>query len=72
MRAKVNQVEFDKGQLNYGDKRFESSFVKGRRLDLNDLIKRVKDEEKKSKKNNFYIFSAILSVGVIAVILLNF
>jgi len=72
MRAKVNQVEFDKDQLNYRDKRFESSFIKERRLDLNDLIKRVKDEEKKSKKNNFYIFSAILSVGVIAVILLNF
>ena len=72
MRAKVNQVEFDKDQLNYRDKRFESSFIKERRLDLNDLIKRVKNEEKKSKKNNFYIFSAILSVGVIAVILLNF
>jgi len=40
------------------------------RLDVNDLLKRAKDEEKNNKKTNLLIFSA--SVAVASILLLIF
>ena len=47
-----------------------SSGSSGSKVDLNNLIKRVKDEEKKSKRQNIVISAAALSaVAVFGIIL---
>ena len=57
------------------NQRFDSTEVRNTtntsgRLDLNDLLKRAKDEEKNNKKTNLLIFSA--SVAVASILLLIF
>ena len=42
-----------------------------KRLDLNNLLKRIKDEEKKSKKLNLLIFSGATSVVLVFLLLLS-
>ena len=42
-----------------------------KRLDLNNLLKRMKDEEKKSKKLNLLIFSGATSVVLVFLLLLS-
>ena len=42
-----------------------------KRLDLNNLLKRIKDEEKKSKKLNLLIFSGTTSVVLVFLLLLS-
>ena len=41
------------------------------RLDLNNLLKRVKDEKKKSRKLNIFIFSGATTVVVVFLTLLS-
>jgi len=41
-------------------------------LDLNNLLRRIKDEEKKSKKLNLLIFSGMTSVILVFFLLLSF
>ena len=57
------------------NQRFDSTEVRNTtntsgRLDLNDLLKRAKDEEKNNKKTNLLIFSA--SVAIASILLLIF
>ncbi len=41
-----------------------------RRINLNDLLKRSKEEKSKMKKTNFLVFSAVLvSAGLVVVII---
>ena len=42
-----------------------------KRLDLNNLLRRIKDEEKKSKKFNLLIFSGATSVVLVFLLLLS-
>ena len=42
-----------------------------KRLDLNNLLKRIKDEEKKNKKFNVLIFSGATSVVLVFLLLLS-
>ena len=42
-----------------------------KRLDLNDLIKRAKDEEKQNVKNNIYLAGGILSIAAVATVFFN-
>ena len=42
-----------------------------KRLDLNNLLRRIKDEEKKSKKFNLLIFSGTTSVVLVFLLLLS-
>ena len=42
-----------------------------KRLDLNNLLRRIKDEEKKSKKFNVLIFSGATSVVLVFLLLLS-
>ena len=42
-----------------------------KRLDLNNLLKRIKDEEKKSRKLNVLIFSGATSVVLVFLLLLS-
>ena len=50
-------------QVNNNKIRNRSSL--GRRVDINDLISRVRDDEKKQKKENLVFFSLVVSVIVI-------
>ena len=66
MKVKASRVKSDEEQ--YGFKPLGKS---KKRLDLNDLIKRAKDEEKNDKKFNILIFSGAASVVVVFFILLS-
>ena len=67
MRWKVNQVKsYDK---LYGYRPLIGT--KDKRLNLNNLLKRIKDEEKKSKKLNLLIFSGATSVVLVFLLLLS-
>ena len=49
----------------------ESRDVKSR-INLNDLLKKVKDREKEEKKTNLMILSGVLSVAVIIFLIISF
>ena len=53
----------NEGQVNYNKIRNRSS--PDRRVDINDLLSRVRDNEKKQKKENLVFFGLIASVIVI-------
>ena len=42
-----------------------------KRLDLNNLLMRVKEEEKRSKKQNLFIFSGATAVVLVFLMLLS-
>ena len=50
-------------QVNYNKIKNKSSL--GRRVDINDLLSRVRDDEKKQKKENLVFFGLVASVIVI-------
>ena len=43
-----------------------------KRLDLNDLLKRAKDQKKSDKKANLIIFSAVASVFLLFLLIVSF
>ena len=66
MRRKVSQVKSDEDR--YGYRTLENS---KKRLNLNDLLRRAKDEEKNDKKLNLLIFSGAISVVLVFFFLLS-
>jgi len=50
-------------QVNYN--KISNSKSSGRRVDINDLLSRVRDDEKKQKKENLVFFGLVASVIVI-------
>ena len=48
-----------------------SVFQKMSRVNLNDLMKKLKEEEKKTKRNSLMVFAAALSIAVIFGIVLT-
>ena len=48
-----------------------SSRESGTKVDLNNLIKKVKDEEKRSKRQNIFISAAALSAAAVFGIILT-
>ena len=50
-------------QVNYN--KISKSSSSGRRVDINDLLSRVRDDEKKQKKENLVFFGLVASVIVI-------
>ena len=68
MRGKLSQVKSDDDL--YGYKPLLDTTEK--RLDLNNLLRRIKDEEKKSKKLNLLIFLGMTSVILVFFLLLSF
>jgi hypothetical protein len=48
-----------------------SVFPKVSRVNLNDLMKKLKEEEKKTKRNSLTVFAAALSIVVIFGIVLT-
>ena len=68
MRGKLSQVKSNDDL--YGYRPLLDTTEK--RLDLNNLLRRIKDEEKKSKKLNLLIFSGMISVILVFFLLLSF
>ena len=68
MRGKLSQVKSNDDL--YGYRPLLDTTEK--RLDLNNLLRRIKDEEKKSKKLNLLIFSGTTSVILVFFLLLSF
>ena len=69
MRERANQVEYDEEQYHVSELLHPSTSKK--RLDLNDLLKRVKDQEKNDKRINLLIYAGALSVIVAFVLILS-
>ena len=66
MKVRASRVKSDEDQ--YGFKPFGKS---RKRLDVNDLLQRAKDEEKNDKKYNLLIFSGAASVVIVFFLLLS-
>ena len=54
-------------QVNYS--KVNNANTRTNRVDINDLMSRVRDDEKKQKKENLIFFSLIASVIVITAII---
>ena len=67
MRGKAKQVKSDDDQYGYKP----SLITTDKRLNVNNLLRRIKDEEKKSKKLNLLIFSGSISVVLVFFLLLS-
>ena len=66
MRERASQVEYNEEQYRISESL--NSTTSKKRLDLNDLLKRAKDQEKNDKKFNLLIYSC--AAFVLAVLLL--
>ena len=68
MKDRARQAEYDEEQYHASD--FLKSSSK-KRLDLNDLLQRVKEQKKSDKKINILIYSGAVSVIAVFVIFLT-
>ena len=69
MREKANQIRYEEEQYRFGKP--DDSSTSKKRLDLNDLLKRAKDQEKNDKKLNLLIYFGAASVIVVFVLILS-
>jgi len=69
MREKANQIRYEEEQYRFGKP--DDSSTSKKRLDLNDLLKRAKDQEKNDKKLNLLIYAGVASVIVVFVLILS-
>ena len=67
MRGKASQVKSDDDHYGYKP----SLITTDKRLNVNNLLRRIRDEEKKSKKLNLLIFSGSISVVLVFFLLLS-
>ena len=68
MRGRIREVASE--EKNYDFDRYSKSFESEKRLDLNDLLKRIKDKKKNDKRINLMVFSgAATAVAVFLIIL---
>ena len=69
MSKKINQTYSDDDQCHISRSLNFSNFKK--RLNLNDLLRRSKDEEKSEKKFNLLIYSYATSVVVVFLLIMS-
>ena len=69
MREKANQIRYEEEQYRFGKP--DDSSTSKKRLDLNDLLKRAKDQEKNDKKLDLLIYAGATSVIVVFVLILS-
>ena len=67
MKERAGRVDYDGEQYHAGELLYSSTSKK--RLDLNDLLRRAKDDEKRVRKLNLLIYSCATSVVVIFLLL---
>ena len=73
MRGKINSVQLEKNADEYGYKYISNDqrAASKNRLDLNDLLQRMKDEKKDLKKTNVIIFSGAVSIAAVVLVMLS-
>ena len=69
MREKISQVGYREEKYRVGEP-YDSSTLK-KRLDLNDLLKRAKVQEKNDKRFNLLIYTGAFFVVVVFVLIFN-
>ena len=69
MREKANQIRYEEEQYRFVKP--DDSLMLKKRLDLNDLLKRARDQEKNDKKLNLLIYVGAASVIVVFVLILS-
>ena len=69
MRERANQVEYNEEQYPISESLNSSTSKK--RLDLNDLLKRAKDQEKNDKKFNLLIYSCATFVTAVLLLIVS-
>ena len=69
MREKVNQIGYEEEQYRIGKP--DDSLISEKRLDLNVLLKRAKDQKKNDKKLNLIIYSGAACVIVVFFLILS-
>ena len=69
MRERTGRVDYDEEQYHANELLHSSTSKK--RLDLNDLLKRAKVQEKNDKKLNLLIYSGAALVTVVFVLILT-
>tara|TARA_B100000686_G_C16675997_1_gene909160 strand:+ start:286 stop:504 length:219 start_codon:yes stop_codon:yes gene_type:complete len=72
MRGKSNQAQVEQEQEQYRFSEYVGEVLPKKRLDLNDLLRRAKDEKRSDKKLNLLIFSGSVFVISLFVIVLSF
>ena len=68
MREKANQVEYDDDQYHYGESGYSTA---KKRLDLNDLLQRVKNQKRDEKKSNLMIYAGVTVVILVFVSIIS-
>ena len=73
MRGKINSAQLEKNIDEYGYKHIGNDHrtQSKSRLDLNDLLQRMKDEKKDLKKTNIIIFSGAVSIAAVVLVMLS-
>ena len=69
MRELVSQVEYDEEE-HHLVRPYNSSNV-SKRLDLNDLLKRAKDQEKNDRKLNLLIYAGVALIVAVFLLILS-
>ena len=69
MRERAGRDDYDEEQYHAGE--LLHSLTSKKRLDLNDLLKRAKDQEKNDKKFNLLIYSGAASVIAVFFLILG-
>ena len=69
MREKINQAGYEEEQYHVSES--HDSSMSEKRLDLNDLLKRAKAQEKNDKRLNLLIYAGALSVIAVLVLILS-
>ena len=69
MREKTNRVGYEEDRYHVS-KSYDSSMSE-KRLDLNDLLKRAKEQKERDKKLNLLIYTGALSAVVVFGLLLS-
>ena len=70
MRGETSQIKSDEDQ--YGYRTIENNSIINRRLNVNDLLRRAKEERKIDKKTNFLILSSTLGLAAVVLLILSF
>lgn len=71
MRGKVEKLRSEDDSYRF-EQSIESRFATKRRLDLNDLLKRMKDQKKDDKKTNLLVLFGTAIVAVVVFLILIF
>tara|TARA_B100001123_G_C15264603_1_gene1007953 strand:- start:1395 stop:1610 length:216 start_codon:yes stop_codon:yes gene_type:complete len=70
MGGKTSRIDANKDHYS-SEVLVEEKFGAKARLDLNDLLKRMKDQKKHDKKLNLLIISGAASVAAVVILILN-